>query len=75
MKNVLFRVRVTLGDYNFEIDTQDCVVTADDTTTCAPPALTFLGENIAPHPKYDKFSLHHDIAIIQLSGTVQFTGE
>lgn len=70
----LFRVRVTLGEYNLEVTTRDCVDRGDK-TICAPTPLTILADKIATYPKFNRFSLHHDVAIIQLSQTVQFNGK
>lgn len=72
---LVFRVNVRLGEWDIRTD-KDCIE-VDGYSDCNDPALNSDVEEAIPHSEYndnDK-SREHDIALVRLARTVQFTGK
>lgn len=64
-------VGVRLGEYNTNTEI-DCVQ-EDQEQICADPPIDAGIESTLPHPQYDEASHAHDIALVRLSRTIQYT--
>ena len=71
--------KVRLGERTFN-NTEDCMEESNifnhtRTVTCADPYIDVKVEKVLIHPRYDNNEMIHDICLLRLSQTVNFTSK